>query len=140
MKYVEKYGLYVDDDLVVYRVVSRDYGSLRKGQLSQLKPYKEKSGYFRISYSIGNVKKHVAYHRLIAEAFIPNPLNLPTVDHINRNPSDNRVVNLRWATHKEQSDNTNSVDRGLSKYGVRCCEDKKAYNREYGKTRIRRKG
>lgn len=137
MKYVEKYGLYIDDDLVVYRMVSRDYGTLKKGSLSQLKPYLEHNGYYRISYSIGNVKRHVAYHRLIAEAFIENPKQLPTVDHINRNRLDNRVENLRFASHKEQADNTYSVIRGLSKYGVRCCEDKASYNREYGKHRKR---
>ena len=45
-------------------------------------------------------------HRLVALAFIPNPDNKPTVDHINRNPLDNRVENLRWATQSEQTINT----------------------------------
>ena len=35
-------------------------------------------------------------------AFLPNPENKPTIDHLNRNRKDNRVENLRWATHSEQ--------------------------------------
>lgn len=50
-------------------------------------------------------KKSVLVHRLVAEAFIPNPYNKPTVDHIDRNPKNNHVTNLRWATYKEQSKN-----------------------------------
>ena len=54
-------------------------------------------------------KKKYQVHRLVAECFIPNPENKPTVDHINRNPNDNRATNLRWATQKEQIANSAPV-------------------------------
>ena len=81
-------------------------------------------------------KKHYLVHRLVAETFIENIENKPTVDHINRDRSDNRVENLRWATFKEQADNTSSVINRID-YGFRSCDDRASYDRM--RRRARRK-
>lgn len=75
--------------------------------------------------------RNYSVHRIVAETFIPNPNKYRTVDHIDRNPSNNNVVNLRWASEKMQCANQKRVDICLAKYGVRECEDKKEYGRRY---------
>ena len=49
--------------------------------------------------------KMIKQHRAICCLFKPNPLNLPEVDHINREPWDNRIDNLQWATRLQQQHN-----------------------------------
>jgi hypothetical protein len=49
-------------------------------------------------------KQH-SVHRLIMEAFVPNPENKPHIDHINTDKTDFRISNLRWVTPKENSNN-----------------------------------
>jgi len=56
----------------------------------------------------------IRIHRLVAETFLPNIDNKPVVDHINRNPLDNRVVNLRWATLSENGVNSKNWSTNTS--------------------------
>lgn len=71
-------------------------------------------------------------HRLVCEAFHKNPQNKPTVDHIDRNPSNNFASNLRWATQSEQNENSMLV-LGAADYGVRYKEDPNGYKRAWAK-------
>lgn len=76
-------------------------------------------GYIRNSLHLdNNIQKSFLCHILVAKTFILNPENKPTVNHINIIRSDNRVINLEWATYSEQSFK----------------ENKKSYKTNYGKS------
>lgn len=62
-------------------------------------------GYRIINLWKNGIGKMYRVHRLVAQAFIPNPERKPCIDHINANRSDNRVENLRWVTNKENQNN-----------------------------------
>ena len=70
-----------------------------------LKLQYDRCGYLYVSLRNRDNRKKFKVHRLVAEAFIPNPKNKPCVDHINTIRDDNRVENLRWVTVKENSNN-----------------------------------
>ena len=72
---------------------------------------RDKDGYLQVSFCEGGKSTTRKMHRLIAIHYIPNPKNKPTVDHINRIKTDNRIENLRWATHEEQSSNKSDYVR-----------------------------
>lgn len=63
------------------------------------------SGYKSLQLCADKVAYRKTIHRLVAQAFLPNPDNKEMVDHINGNKHDNRVENLRWATRSENCKN-----------------------------------
>ena len=98
---------------------------LRRGNIKELR--KSSRGYMRVTLYKESKPKEFFVHRLVAEAFIPNPENKPYVDHINTIRDDNRVENLRWVTNEENINNPLTKGRIIdSKKG-----DK---NPMYGKT------
>lgn len=69
------------------------------------KAYPNSKGYLRTTLYKNGQGKYYFIHRLAANAFIPNPNNLPCIDHIDRNYLNNSVDNLRWCTQKENMNN-----------------------------------
>jgi hypothetical protein len=67
------------------------------------------NGYNYVDLWAGNKSTKCAIHRLLAEAFIPNPDGKPTVDHKDGDRQNNSLQNLRWATYAEQNSRFNST-------------------------------
>ncbi|MCC0179672.1 HNH endonuclease [Waterburya agarophytonicola K14] len=65
-----------------------------------LKPYKTNRGYLTVGFWLEGRKKRVSIHRLVAQAFLLNPGNLPEVNHINGCKTDNTLVNLEYCTRR----------------------------------------
>lgn len=66
------------------------------------------SGYYQIDLWKNNKSRKHTLHRLVANNFIPNLENKPTVDHIDGNRLNNNISNLRWATYSEQNSRFNT--------------------------------
>ena len=83
-------GLYQISNLGNVKSLKRKY---RKNEIF-IKKHKDKNGYTFVALSKNNISKNFLVHRLVAQAFIPNPDNLLEINHKNEIKDDNRVENL----------------------------------------------
>ena len=96
--------------------VTNSKGQVLKGTITN-------NGYKIVSLSYKNKKhKRFGVHRLVAETYIPNPDNLPEVNHINENKLDNRVENLEWCTTLDNLKHSHVIEKAsIAKFTkVRC--------------------
>ena len=94
-------------------VLSLNYNGTGKSKL--LKQFYH-IGYRRVMLVKNGIKKKLLVHRLVAEAFIPNPNNYPCVNHKDENRGNNHVDNLEWCTYKYNSNYGTCIARRCSKY------------------------
>ena len=90
MKVIFFKGYSVDEQGVIYN---------SKGEI--LKTHENKHGYKNLAICTAEGTKNFLVHRVIASAFIPNPLNKPFVNHKDGNKQNNSINNLEWVTHRE---------------------------------------
>jgi len=80
----------------------------KDGSVTYYKGHEHRNGYTSISTAEGQLTAH----RVVAQAFIPNPDDLPIVDHIDNNGYNNHVSNLRWVTNQQNAINYHTEQKG----------------------------
>lgn len=93
------------------RIRSLGNGKSGKSKLRIMKTTLNHKGYLMIRLCKDGKSKGYLVHRLVANAFIPNPNNLPQVNHINEAKEDNRVENLEWCTNEYNHNYGTRIER-----------------------------
>ena len=106
-----------------WKVVEGTYGALEVSDLGRvksnlrdgriLKAQKDNKGYHRIRMTIKRQRYSFKVHRIVAEAFLPNPENKPQVNHIDGNKDNNAASNLEWVSNRENAHH--AINNGLWK-------------------------
>lgn len=91
------------------RIVIKEYRGCRIHKERILKDYNVR-GYRQIKLQKNKTKKNLFIHRLVAEAFIPNPNNYTEIDHIDCDKFNNKVSNLKWC-NRLQNISCNNITR-----------------------------
>lgn len=92
------------------RVVTTKTGRLLHIKQTYMKPTKDEYIEFVLTHSDGKKHLHTS-HRMVAEAFIPNPDNLPCVNHKDENKYNNNVINLEWCTYSYNANYNGNAKR-----------------------------
>lgn len=111
-------GMYEVSNAGRVRSLDRYVSQINNGTLCKrkvkgiiLKHHIDEDGYHRVSFRKDGKDYTFGVHRLVAQAFIPNPHNKPTVNHKNGDKDKNTDDNLEWATVLEQ--NHHAIETGL---------------------------
>ena len=108
-------GLYVVSDSGQIKSIARTkpyLNGVRKRQEQIMRWHLVNGGYAQLMLTNKRGERHsYLVHRIVAEAFVPNPSNLPQVNHIDGNKLNNRAENLEWCTAKENM--VHSLNSGL---------------------------
>ena len=100
--------------------------SLKRNKLLTAREHHK--GYLHIHLRVNGRDVMPKVHRLVAEAFIDNPDNLPQVNHINGNKQDNRVENLEWCTNQQNVKHSyDALGRKSYERRVLCVESNEAF-------------
>jgi len=106
------------------RLVSHRLCGMQKVSEKILKQGNATGGYKCLNLSKNNIKKSISAHRLVALTFIPNPLNLPEVNHIDEIKTNNHVTNLEWCS-KKYNLNYRDTQKRIKKSNYKSIQGKK---------------
>jgi hypothetical protein len=105
-KYIENYPNYLVSNL----------GNIKNTRNKILKPHNNGNGYLQVCLYLNNKPKYIYIHRLVCKHFLENYDNELEIDHIDINPSNNNINNLRQATRSQNCLNKKKKEGTYSKY------------------------
>lgn len=125
-------GLYQVSNLGRVKSLERyqqNHSKLQKVEEKLKTIHTKSNGYQYVQLYKDNIMKNLHIHRLVAQAFIPNPENKPQINHIDGNKQNNNIDNLEWSTSNEN--NKHKWDIGLQKPSKKQSIITKGNNRKY---------
>ena len=88
--------------------------SYKRNKVEIISPMNTSTGYKQVEFAKDGISKRKLVHRLVAEVFIPNPMNLPVVNHLDGDKTNNCVTNLEWCTYRQNT--LHAIKIGLTRF------------------------